>query len=209
MRRRSSSTSNSEQSMDKVPRLRTLQAILWSVIFLCVFDVAANVIFHYPSNPLDINPSKLALYFDYGRSIESKLRRQLGATDESSAPIAKAGWLSSVPDPDQPTKAKPGHRLLSIYGNSFAERVAFKLQKLDPTIDLRMPSGSRCLSKSFLYGLYHRSRALQCRIRGFGHPSLVGEAYGFHQRNGTFSQGSDPIYLSSLFPGWCREPGQG
>ena len=38
--------------------------------------------------------SSLQRYFDYGRSIEGKLRRQVGSTPDQDAAIVKAGWLN-------------------------------------------------------------------------------------------------------------------
>ena len=73
----------------------------WFCCALVGFDLAINRLFPYPTDPLNTNPKALNLYFDYGRSLEGKVARQIGPTDNSSAPIARAGWLADVPNPEE------------------------------------------------------------------------------------------------------------
>jgi hypothetical protein len=110
---------------------------LYTLLSLATLDMAIGVLFRYPTDPLNINPGSLNLYFDYGRSLESKAFRQLGKTDEQSAPIAQAGWLNDA-GKGEPTQPKAGGVLVALYGMSFSNQVGEALQKLDPKITTRM-----------------------------------------------------------------------
>jgi hypothetical protein len=139
----STSTLSSNLPKSKHIRQRFVTG-LWLVLFLFLFDVSINLLFPYPSDPRVTSPGQLNLYFEYGRSIEGKLARIIGPTDESSAPIAKAGWL----DPEYwkelnfPTTRAPGEDLLvSIYGMSFSNDVGEAMKKIDSRIGLRLVAG--------------------------------------------------------------------
>jgi hypothetical protein len=117
---------------------------LWIVFFLFVFDVSINFRFPYPSDPRVTSPGRLNLYFEYGRSVEGKLARMIGSTDELSSPIAQAGWL----DPELwkklniPTNRAPGEDLLvAIYGMSFSNQVGEAMKEMDAKIGLRLVAG--------------------------------------------------------------------
>src|SRR5258708_7874216 len=60
---------------------------------LVILDVAVGLVFPPPADPRTI-PSALQAYFDYGRSVEGKLRRMVGADATKDAPIVEAGWLA-------------------------------------------------------------------------------------------------------------------
>lgn len=118
--------------------------VLWIVFFLFVFDVSINFLFPYPSDPRVTSPGQLNVYFEYGRSVEGKLARMIGPTDESSAPIAHAGWL----DPQFwkkshiPTSRAPGENLfVAIYGMSFSIYVGEAMKEMDAKIGLRLIAG--------------------------------------------------------------------
>lgn len=117
---------------------------LWIVFFLFVFDVSINFLFPYPSDPRVTSPGQLNLYFEYGRSVEGKLARMIGATDELTAPLAEAGWL----DPQLwkklniPAKRATGEDLLvAIYGMSFSNHVGEAMKEIDAKIGLRLVAG--------------------------------------------------------------------
>ena len=114
----------------------------YTLLSLVALDVAINAIFRYPTDPQNVNPGNLNLYFDYGRSLQSKVFRQLGKTNEQSAPIAQVGWLDDQLGKDKPTKPRAGSDLLvAIYGMSFSDRVGEELQKLDPKVTTRLIAG--------------------------------------------------------------------
>jgi hypothetical protein len=117
---------------------------LWILFFLFVFDVSINFLFPYPSNPQVTSPGQLNTYFEYGRSIEGKLSRMIGSTDESSASLAQAGWL----DPELwkklnlPTNPAPGKDLLvAIYGMSFTKDVGAAMEEMDSKLTMRTIAG--------------------------------------------------------------------
>jgi hypothetical protein len=70
-------------------------------------------------------------YFDYGRSIEGKLRRYMGSSADQDNEIMRAGWLS---DCDVPTVSLPGKLMFDIYGMSFSNNIADRLERLNPRL---------------------------------------------------------------------------
>ena len=117
---------------------------LWILFFLFVFDVSINFLFPYPSDPLITSPGQLNLYFEYGRSVEGKLSRMIGSTDETSALIAQAGWLNLTSEnkSNLATGRAPGEDLLvAIYGMSFSHNVGKAMKEMDSQIGLRLIGG--------------------------------------------------------------------
>ncbi|HBE37096.1 MAG TPA: hypothetical protein DD990_38865, partial [Cyanobacteria bacterium UBA11368] len=115
--------------------------VLWIVFFLFAFDLSINFLFPYPLDPRVTSPGQLNLYFEYGRSVEGKLVRMIGATDELSAPIADAGWLDPEDgkESNNPRNPAPGEDLLvAIYGMSFSNDVGEAMKKIDAKIGLRL-----------------------------------------------------------------------
>lgn len=92
MRLLSSSTLSSDPRPGKAIR-KVVVTGLWILFFLVVFDVLINFLFPYPSEPHVTSAGQLNTYFEYGRSVEGKLSRMVGPTDESSSSLAQAGWL--------------------------------------------------------------------------------------------------------------------
>jgi hypothetical protein len=92
-------------------------------------DFVIGLGFGMPADPR-ADPSALQRYFDYGRSIEGKLRRMVGSTPEQDAAIVASGWLSEECDID--TKELPDKLVFDIYGMSFTNQIAEKLETFDP-----------------------------------------------------------------------------
>ena len=161
-------TSNSEASMpDAASKISTHKRVrgfatagLGFVLTLAALDVAINLLFPYPTDPLNTSPGAMNLYFDYGRSIEGKVTRQLGATDETSAPIARPGWLDSHLGEGQATKPMGKNLLVAIYGMSFALRTGEAMKKLDPNVTLRIVAGPSA-PPSFSFAAYEADRGHQ------------------------------------------------
>ena len=125
---------------------------------LVALDVAINLLFPYPTDPLNTSPGAMNLYFDYGRSIEGKVSRQMGATDDTTAPIARAGWLDARMGEGEAARPAPGKNLLvAIYGMSFAEHVGQAMTKLDPNITLRIVAGPSA-PPNFSFAAYEADR---------------------------------------------------
>jgi hypothetical protein len=135
MLRSSSSTFSSEGVRSKRPESRArlrrhiLSIVLWTIAALILIDAAVGFAFRPPLDPRRV-PSSLQRYFDYGRSIEGKLRREVGSTPEQDAAIVKAGWLAN--DCDIATSTPPGKFTFDIYGMSFSNRIARQMVRLDP-----------------------------------------------------------------------------
>jgi hypothetical protein len=134
-------TPASRQKSSRTQITGILVTLGWTGLFLAMLDVSVNFLFAYPQDPLVTNPPKLPLYFEYGRSIEGKLDRMIGDTDETSAPLTQAGWID---DPKQlatlPTRAENG-TFVAAYGMSFTFRVCDAAKQLDPNLTIRDRGG--------------------------------------------------------------------
>lgn len=143
MRLLSSSTLSSDPHLAQVIRKVVVTGV-WILFFLVLFDISINFLFPYPLDPQVTSVGQLNTYFEYGRSLEGKFSRMVGSTDESSAPIAQAGWL----DPELwkklkiPVSRAPGEELLvAIYGMSFSNLVGEEMKAINPRLGLRMIAG--------------------------------------------------------------------
>jgi hypothetical protein len=140
----SSSTSSSEAARSDRQyghaRLlnRVLVVLLWTIAGLVVIDVAVGLAFRMPADARR-EASSLQNYFNYGRSIEGKLRYLVGRTPEDDAPIVKAGWL--LRDCDVERSFPAGKRGFDIYGMSFSGYIADKMTVLDPELASRQFGG--------------------------------------------------------------------
>ncbi|HEY9626393.1 MAG TPA: hypothetical protein V6C84_03755 [Coleofasciculaceae cyanobacterium] len=165
MRQPNSFTSNSKDSpLSAVfqtairQRIRgCAKAALGFVLTLAVLDVAINLLFPYPSDPLNTSPGAMNLYFDYGRSIEGKVTRQLGPTDETSAPIARPGWLDDRLGKGQPVEPIGQNLLIAVYGMSFAANTGRAMAQLDPNLTIRIIAGPSA-PPSYSFAAYEGDR---------------------------------------------------
>jgi hypothetical protein len=142
MRLLSSSTLSSESRPRNIRKV--VVTGLWIFFFVVVFDVLINFLFPYPSDPHVTSPGQLKTYFEYGRSVEGKLSRMVGPTDEASSSLAQAGWL----DPqlwkklNLPVSRPPGKDLLiAIYGMSFSNHVGEAMEAMDSRLAIRAIAG--------------------------------------------------------------------
>jgi hypothetical protein len=150
-----SSTSNSEPSGGKV-RHKTWRTLVWAMIWILILDVAVNIAFAFPSDVRNTNPDRLQLFFDYGRSMEGRLRRMTRTDPEKTAPITLAGWYDPLKVLDRP--AKPGGQTVSIYGMSHAVRLADALQKKSALFSVRS-IGAPGAPTNWAYGAFRRDRS--------------------------------------------------
>jgi hypothetical protein len=164
MEHNSSSTSNSNSSPVEaaLTRQRMLKAGLWAVFWLILIDVVINAFFAMPISPLT-QPSTLQKYFDYGRSVEGKIRRMIGESKNTTAVVAYAGWLESdESDALLPRQASSAdHWLIAAYGQSFTFRLCEELKKLDPRFELRLVKGGPGAPLSHSYAAYLTDANLQ------------------------------------------------
>lgn len=144
---------SSTSSSDEPTARRGLATLAWTLLWLVVLDIAVNVAFAYPRDPKDLSPSALALYFDYGRSMEGRLRRSTRADPAETAPITLAGWYDPLEAFERP--AKPGGAEVTIYGMSHAVRLADALQEVSPNYQVRSV-GAPGASTNWSYGAFLR-----------------------------------------------------
>lgn len=124
--------------------------ILWSLIAVIALDIVINLATETPKN--NIKPGKLSQYFDYGRSIESKLYRKVSNNNETADNITKAGWFKSSNN-----KKTNNKKRVFIYGMSFSNHIGEIISKRDDTLDVKMFAGPGApLNHSYTYYQYHR-----------------------------------------------------
>jgi hypothetical protein len=108
---------------------REIALILLSTLCaLLLIDAAVGLVFRPsadPRHPL----SRLQGYFDYGRSLEGKLRRMVGPVPGGEAPIVHAGWIE--PDCTVASEVRPGKLGIDIYGMSFSNHIADAMERVD------------------------------------------------------------------------------
>ena len=140
------------------PIFNSIKTAFWFIIFLIILDIVFNLLFPYPSDPLNISPSQISLFFDYGRSVEAKVQRQIGPTDDTSSPLSRAGWLISDETNTLPTHPDSGSNLLlATYGMSFSNQVSEAIQAIDPLITLRLVAGPAA-PPNFAFTAYNLDR---------------------------------------------------
>lgn len=154
MRPRSSSTSSSEGEPPARwgPRLRVAA---WALLFLILLDIGVNFAFAYPADIRNTNPGRLQLFFEYGRSMEGRLRRMTRADPKETAPITLAGWYRPQVAVQRP--AKPGGDLVTVYGMSHAVRLADALQRVSPRFSARSV-GAPGATTNWSFGAFRRDR---------------------------------------------------
>jgi hypothetical protein len=108
---------SSTSSFSKAIMLRASAKIMaWAAAWLVVIDFAIQFLFPYPSDPKVINPPKVPSYFDYGRSVESKLLRMTRCDKNQTAPISLSGWYEPITAVQQSPVGSG--RTVSFYGMS-------------------------------------------------------------------------------------------
>jgi hypothetical protein len=146
----SSSISSSEEA---AAGRRGLATLAWTLLWLVVLDIVVNVAFSYPRDPKDLSPGALQLYFDYGRSMEGRLRRSTRADPAETAPITLAGWYDPLVAVERP--AKRGGAEVTVYGMSHAVRLANALQEVSPNYQVRSV-GAPGATTNWSYGAFLR-----------------------------------------------------
>jgi hypothetical protein len=114
-------------------RFRVGVVVLWTIAVLILFDAVAGIVFRPPADPR-MPMSSMQLYFDYGRSIEGKLRREVGASSAQDTLIVGAGWIANVCNGDSPVSSDK--LVFDMYGMSFTNRIGKRLLELDPALTM-------------------------------------------------------------------------
>lgn len=132
------------------PRVReTLKVLLGFALATLLLDLAIGWIWRTPSDP-HVEPTQLQRYFEYGRSVEGKLRAQVGADDAHTVPIMGAAWIDTPRAFGPAAPSAPDKLLVAGYGQSFTQRVLRAAERQDRQIELRLLEGPATpLSHSF------------------------------------------------------------
>lgn len=136
-----------------------MRVAAWTAAWLVVLDVLVGVVSRYPAGGPAAQPTALQRFFDYGRSVESRVARLVGSTDESSAPLAVAGWLEpTVWQPRWAHATDTSKLTVAMYGSSFAMDVGEALEAVDGDLRIRFVGGPGApVSHSYAaYGLDRR-----------------------------------------------------
>lgn len=135
------------------PLRHSLAMLAWVALALLVIDVAINILFRYPSDPRTIDPPRMALYFDYGRSTEGKLIRMTRADKAETAPITLTGWYSPLVAKDYRPRGDGG--VVTIYGMSHSVRLAEALERTSTRFTARSV-GAPGATANWAYGAFLR-----------------------------------------------------
>ena len=147
----SSSTSSSDPAQ---PRGRSgLALFAWAAAWLVALDILINLVFPYPDDPRDTSPGAVALYFDYGRSMEGRLRRATREDREETAPITLAGWYDPLVVDTYP--GQPDGARVTVYGMSHAMRLADAFRQVAPDYTVRTV-GAPGATTNWAYGAFLR-----------------------------------------------------
>lgn len=112
--------------------MKRLKNGLWILFYLFMIDMAINMMFPYPNDPLNIHPTFLQDYFEYGQSMERKLAKMTRRTVDESAPRVNGGWLNSERQESLPKKkSRPDEVLVALYGMSHTQQLWRAIQKTD------------------------------------------------------------------------------
>ena len=110
------------------PIFTTATVLVGTVLWLLIFELVLFLAVPYHSPPAE--PNALQKYLEYGRSVEGKIRRMVGPTDETTIPVTMTGWLNPASRwQTKPALPKdPEGLLIAIYGMSFAQHVGAALE---------------------------------------------------------------------------------
>jgi hypothetical protein len=154
MNQLNSSTSNSDETTSSRV-LAAAYVAFWVLVGLVVIDISINVLLAYPSDPKVTNPSRLRLYFEYGRSTEGQLARMTRPDRSQTAPITLSGWYDPLEVGEFPPKSQ--NSIVTFYGMSHAVRLAHALGRTSDKFTPRVV-GAPGAPSNWSYGAYLRDR---------------------------------------------------
>jgi len=126
------------------------------LLCLVVVDLAVGVFLGNPYGREPAQVSQITRYFDYGRSIEGKVRAMVGVDGTPPHPLAQTGWIRPpVDQPERPGKSQD--LLIAVYGMSFAINIVRPMQDLDARVAIRFAGGPGA-TLSHSYALYMADR---------------------------------------------------
>ena len=109
--------------------MQPIKTILSTLALLIAADIGIGVSTHYPAEPNGSSSiGSLQRYFNYGLSVEGKVRWMTAENDESSSGLARSGWFVRKQERlERPADGR--EQLVSIYGMSFSSRVGQALER--------------------------------------------------------------------------------
>ncbi len=129
--------------------------VAWTAAWLIVIDLLINLTFAYPRDPKVTNPSRLQLYFEYGRSAEGQLSRMSRRNPSDTAPITLAGWYDPLEVTEHPSTSDAS--TITLYGASHTVKLANALGRMSVRPSLRI-IGAPGATANWSYGAYLRDR---------------------------------------------------
>jgi len=108
---------------------KKIYIVFWIIVWLVVFDCCINILFPYPVDT-EILPNAFQEYFEYGRSVEGKIKRKLPSIERQDATQAKGGWLDTNRLKCIPIEGADSGKLITIYGMSHANAFAQAMIKI-------------------------------------------------------------------------------
>jgi len=132
-----------------------LHVAAWVLISLVAIDVSINLLLAYPSDPKVTSPSRLRLYFEYGRSTEGQLARMTRADRSQTAPITLSGWYDPLKVEEFSSKSQ--NSIVTFYGMSHAVRLGYALGRTSDRYTPRIV-GAPGAPSNWSYGAYLRDR---------------------------------------------------
>ncbi len=132
--------------------------VTFGCMLLCLIaiDLTAGYVVGKPNAGERPRAGQLTWYFNYGRSIEGKVRAMVGPEGTPPPPMLTTGWVE--PPSNQPAQIEEGQDLLiAVYGMSFAAHIAKQMQEQDNKIAVRMAGGPGA-TLSHSYAMYSADR---------------------------------------------------
>lgn len=145
-------------SFDDMKYMKESGKFLTMIAIWYIFaDLAIGYIFSQPEGNNSKAPTSLVDYFNYGRSIESKVERLVNSSDEKRLSLARAGWFKPLEnETENHGSGSTARKRVSVYGMSFSNRVGRELAKLDDSLDVQLYTGpSAPLNHSYAYYKSH------------------------------------------------------
>jgi hypothetical protein len=128
--------------------------IMWTFLGLLMIDLFINYMFAYPNDPKFINPTRLQLYFEYGRTAEGQLARMTRQNRSETAPITLAGWYDPL-EVEGPSNANA--TIVTFYGASHTVKLARAFGRTSSRFSPRVV-GAPGATANWSYGAYLRDR---------------------------------------------------
>jgi hypothetical protein len=126
---------------------------LWVCVGLATIDILINAVFAYPSDPKVLYPSRLKVYFEYGRSTDAQLARMTRSDRAQTAPITLSGWYDPIVAEEK--NELPNVPIITFYGMSHAVQLAHALGRVTHAYNARSV-GAPGATANWAYGAFLR-----------------------------------------------------